>query len=140
MNPFQSLRDYELFVYSLPAQISSIMSSTLVVAQRRKFEAEVSGEVTLRVDHRLIIYERLSLRRLPLTIEDYSYEVWRSNEKLCWYDSQPHPHQPALASTHPHHKHIPPNIKHHRIPAPGLSFSEPNLPLLIREIEALLST
>jgi hypothetical protein len=43
-----------------------------------------------------------------------------------------------LASTHPHHKHLPPDIKHHRVPAPGLSFTEPNLPFLIREIEEML--
>jgi len=35
----------------------------------------------------------------------------------------------------PHHKHIPPDIKHHRIPAPHLSFVEPNRPFLIEEIE-----
>jgi hypothetical protein len=44
------------------------------------------------------------------------------------------PNDPTLASTHPHHKHIPPDIKHHRIPAPGLSFTQPNLPFLIEEI------
>jgi hypothetical protein len=43
-------------------------------------------------------------------------------------------------STHPHHKHIPPNIKHNRIPAPGLSFDQPNLPLLIAEIEQLAAS
>ncbi len=37
--------------------------------------------------------------------------------------------------THPHHKHIPPDIKHNRVPAPGLSFTQPNLPFLIEEIE-----
>ncbi len=35
----------------------------------------------------------------------------------------------------PHHKHVPPDIKHHHIPAPGLSFTRPNLPFLIEEIE-----
>ena len=35
----------------------------------------------------------------------------------------------------PHHKHILPDIKHHRLPAPGISFTQPNLPHLIREIE-----
>jgi hypothetical protein len=45
---------------------------------------------------------------------------------------------PALAATDPHHKHIPPDIKHHRIPAPDLSLTTPNLPFLIREIEQLL--
>ncbi len=46
---------------------------------------------------------------------------------------------PALQPTHPHHKHVPPDIRHDRIPAPGLSFAQPNLPFLINEIEALLA-
>lgn len=62
---------------------------------------------------------------MPSTREDNGY----------WYDPQPHPNDPALASTHPHHKHIPPEIKRHRIPAPGLGFDQPNLPFLIEEIE-----
>jgi hypothetical protein len=61
-------------------------------------------------------------------------------EKLCWYGSQRHPDDSALAATHPHHKHIPPDIKHHRIPAPELSFTEPSLPFLIQQIEQLLKT
>lgn len=56
-------------------------------------------------------------------------------DKLYWYDSWPHPNDPSLAETFPHHKHIPPNIKTHRVPAPGLSFGEPNLPFLIEEIQ-----
>jgi hypothetical protein len=43
-----------------------------------------------------------------------------------------------VKSTHPHHKHVPPNIKHNRIPAPEMSFTRPNLPALIREIEEML--
>ena len=42
----------------------------------------------------------------------------------------------SLADQFPHHKHIPPDIKHHRVPAPGLNFTEPNLPFLIREMES----
>jgi len=49
--------------------------------------------------------------------------------------SFPHPNDPSLASTDPHHKHVPPNIKHHRVPAPDLSFTRPNLPFLNEEIE-----
>jgi hypothetical protein len=30
---------------------------------------------------------------------------------------------------------VPPNIKRNRIPAPGISFTAPNLPFLIAEIE-----
>jgi hypothetical protein len=56
--------------------------------------------------------------------------------------AQPHPDNLALASTHPHHKHIRPDIKHNRArrapAAPGLSFTQPNLPFLIEEIEQIL--
>ena len=65
----------------------------------------------------------------------YGYEVWHGDEKLYWYDSQPHPDDPTLATTFPHHKHIPPDIKHHRVTAPDHSFTDPNLPVLIAEIE-----
>jgi len=30
------------------------------------------------------------------------------------------------------------DIKHYRVPAPGLSFSAPNLPFVIREVGAIL--
>ena len=62
-------------------------------------------------------------------------EVYQSAERLYWYDDFPHPNDPSLAATHPHHKHIPPDIKHHRVLAPEMSFTQPNLPLLIEEIE-----
>ena len=138
MSQFQSLRDYEVFVYTLPQRYSSLLHSTLVIAQRGRGLAELKGEIAFSGEYRLAIYERLIWDTGPLTIEGYSYEVWRGNEKLYWYDSQPHPNDPMLASTHPHHKHIPPDIKHHRIPAPGLSFTSPNLPSLIAEIESTL--
>jgi hypothetical protein len=73
-----------------------------------------------------------SVRRSPMTF------TRRVGEKFCWYDSQPHPGDPLLVSTHPHHKHIPPDIKHHRIPAPEMSFMRPNLPLVISEIEEVI--
>jgi len=138
MSPFLSLRDYETFIYSLPEQFPSILQSMLVVVQRGRSYAELSGEVLFADGYRLVVYERLTWDTGPLLSEGYGYEVWRGNEELYWYDSQPHPHDASLASTHPHHKHLPPDIKHHRIPAPGLSFSSPNLPHLIREIETIL--
>ena len=39
-----------------------------------------------------------------------------------------------IIQTTPHHKHIPPDIKHHRVPAPEMSFTRPNLPVMIEEI------
>lgn len=68
----------------------------------------------------------------------YGYTVSKADETLYYYDSQPHPDDPSLASNHPHHKHIPPDIKHHRIPAPDLSFERSNLEFIIHEIETTL--
>jgi hypothetical protein len=138
MSPFQSLREYELFVYTLPQRFPRILRSTLIVARRGRLFAELTGEIALPDGHRLAVYERLTWDTGSLIIEGYSYEVWRGSDKLYWYDSQPHPGDPTLASTEPHHKHLPPDIKHHRLPAPELSFTPPNLLFLIREIEALL--
>ena len=138
MNPFSSLDEYEQFVYTLQQQFPSILHSTLVVIRRGRQFAELNGELIFADGYRLVIYERLAWDDGPLNIEGYSYEAWHGGERLYWYDSQPHPHDPTLASTDPHHKHIPPDIKHHRIPAPELSFSAPNLPFLIHEIESLI--
>ena len=92
MNPFQSLREYERFVYTLQQRFPPIVRSTLLVIRRSRLSAELTGEITFAAGHR----------------------------------------------THPHHKHLPPDIKHHRIPAPGLSFTAPNLSFLIEEIETSL--
>jgi len=138
MNPFQSLRDYEKFVYTLKRRFPSVQMSTLIIVQRGKRMATLQGELAFAQGYRLTLKERLSFDRGPVMIEDYGYELWHQEAKIAWYDAQPHPDDPALASTQPHHKHIPPEIKHHRIPAPNMSFTQPNLPALIREIEALL--
>lgn len=53
MNPFQSLSEYELFIYTLQQQFPEILSSTLVVARRRKFEAEVTGQILSTDGYRL---------------------------------------------------------------------------------------
>jgi len=137
VNPFQSLLDYEEFVYTLQQSYSSIKSSSLVVIRRGKRVGILQGELTFDDGYRIVIRERLSFDSL-VEIEDYGYELWHDAEKFAWYDSQPHPNDPTLASTHPHHKHVPPNIKRNRIPAPNISFTKPNLPFLIQEVEDLI--
>jgi hypothetical protein len=129
--------DYELFLYTLTEQFTSIQRSTITFVRRGMTLARVAGEIEFDQNIRLVVRERLVYARMPMVIDGYGYEVWRGSEKLYWYDSQPHPNDPTLMVTHPHHKHVPPNIKHHRIPAPGLSFTEPNLPFLIQEIEQM---
>jgi hypothetical protein len=135
---FRSSEDYELFLYTLQDQFSSIRGSTIVFVRRGDSLARASGEILFDQEFRLVVLERLLFGRLPLVIDAYGYEIWRGEEKLCWYDSQPHPDDETLQSTHPHHKHVPPDIKHNRIPAPGMSFDQPNTPTLIEEIEELI--
>ena len=136
MNPFQSLADYERFIYTLPALYPSVRRSTLTVVRRGAKAALLTGDLDIGI-YRIVMRENLSFADGVGQIVSYGYEVWCGSTKTFWYDSQAHPNDPSLARTHPHHKHIPPDIKHNRIPAPGLSFTEPNLPFLIREVEGL---
>lgn len=139
MNPFPSLREYETYIYTLPQRHPIIQQSTLVLVPRGSRVAVLQGELFFPNGFRITVKERLSLEANALQIEFYGYEQWREAEKIGWYDAQPHPNDPSLASTFPHHKHIPPHIKQNRVPAPGMSFSPPNLPLLIAEIEDLIA-
>jgi hypothetical protein len=136
----RNLADYELFIYALQDDYPSIEISTLTVIHQATDVATVEGELYFRKGARLRVFELVRFDMTPPRIAHYGYEVWRGEEKLYWYDSQPHPNDSSLHSTAPHHKHIPPNIRHHRVVAPDLSSTEPNLPFLIRETERLLET
>jgi hypothetical protein len=138
VNPFLSLPEYEEFIYTLPQHYPAIAVSTLVVVRRGASQATVAGILTFAAGYQLVVRERLTAEDGLVRLERYSYEGWRNLEILYWYDSQAHPNNPALALNHPHHKHVPPDIKHNRIPAPGLSFTQANLPFLIHEIEQIL--
>jgi len=137
-NPLRTPEDYELFLYTLMEQFPLICRSTVTFIRRGSSLARVAGELYFDHDIRLIVRERVLYHRLPVVIDWYGYEAWRGEEKLYWYDSQPHPGDTLLQSTCPHHKHIPPDIKHNRVPASEMSFVQPNLPMLIREIEGLI--
>jgi len=137
-NPLRTPEDYELFLYTLTENFSSVRQSTITFVRRGASLARVAGELFFDLEIRLVVRERILFHRLPAIIDWYGYEVWQSNKKLYWYDSQPHPDDSGLQSSHPHHKHIPPDMKHHRIPAPELSFGRPNITILIQEIEAFM--
>ncbi len=138
-NPLRTAADYELFLYSLIEQYPAVRHSTLVLIRRGSTLTRVEGELRFEHEIRLVIRERLLADRSPLVIDAYGYEIWLGDVKQYWYDSQPHPGDPTLQSTHPHHKRVPPNIKHNRIPAPTMSFTVPNLPALIQEINQLIA-
>ncbi|OQY46408.1 MAG: hypothetical protein B6242_08070 [Anaerolineaceae bacterium 4572_78] len=135
---FRTPSDYELFLYTITEQFSYVLRSSLVFIRRGSTLARIRGELFFGHDIRLVVSERVIFDTLQLVIDWYGYEVWQGNKKLYWYDSQPHPNDPTLASTHPHHKHVPPNIRRNRIPAPNMSFEYPNLPALIAEIEEFI--
>ncbi len=130
---FPSLSDYERLVYTLQQVYPSIQRSTLVVIRRGPAFAELSGSLEFSNGVVLQVWEDLDFARGA--IQAYSYAVEQTGQRLYWYDPQPHPNDPTLSYTFPHHKHVPPNIKRHRVPAPGLSFDQPNLDFLIEEIE-----
>ncbi len=139
-NPLRTLEDYELFLYTLPERFKSIGQTTVTLVRRGATLARVAGEINFDGGFRVKVVERILTHRSPAVIDAYGYEIWRGMEKVCWYDCQPHPDEPSLQSTHPHHKHVPPDIKHHRLPALQMSFTEPNIPTLIAEVEGLIRT
>ncbi|SLM28815.1 conserved hypothetical protein [Desulfamplus magnetovallimortis] len=138
INQLRTPDDYELFIYTISEIFPSVRHSTLTFVRKGSFLARVAGEVWFDNNIRIVVRERLVYTRLPVVIDWYGYEVWKGEEKLYWYDSQPHPNDLTLQSTYPHHKHIPPNIKHNRIPAPDIFFTKPNIPSLIREVEKII--
>ena len=134
MNPLKSLTDYSRFVAELLHR-STVDRSTVAVWSDSPYTGVSEGEVFFSNDIRLRLREELDFDAGLVT--SYGYEVHRGAERLYWYDDFPHPNDPSLASTFPHHKHVPPDIKHNRVPAPEMSFTRANLPVLIREIEEL---
>jgi hypothetical protein len=130
-----SLSNYSHFVAELLYR-PPVEHSSVAVWSDSPYTGVAEGEVFFSNDIRLRMREELDFDADLIT--SYGYEVYRGAERLYWYDDFPHPNDPSLASTFPHHKHVPPNIKRNRIPAPGLSFTKPNLPVLIEEIEALI--
>lgn len=135
-DPLHSLDAYSEFI-ARTLDRPSVKRSTVRVWSISPFTGIAEGEIWFRNDFRLRIREEIDFDEN--LIVSYGYEVYRGREKLFWYDDFPHPHDPRLSTTHPHHKHIPPNIKRNRIPAPGLSFEVPNLRIIVREIEQLIS-
>ncbi len=133
--PLISLVNYSRFVAE-SVDHALVERSTVAVWSTSPYTGIAEGEIFFSQEFRLRMREELDFEAGLITA--YGYEVYRGEEKLYWYDDFPHPRDPTLASTFPHHKHVPPDIKHNRIPAPEMSFIQPNLRVLIQEIENLI--
>jgi len=126
-----SRAEYENLLYTLTHRYAEVTASTLRLYSNSATTAFVRGVVQFRNGLELRVFEYLDLTDGELL--DYSYEVFRGDEKIRWYDPQPHPEDVELKQTFPHHFHTEPDIKHHRLPAPGISSAAPNLPTLIAD-------
>ena len=133
-NPLKSLAAYSHFVAQLFDR-PTVEHSTIAVWSESPYTGTAEGEVLFSNGMRMRVREELDFEIGSITA--YGYEVYRGSQRLYWYDDFPHPDDQSLAATHPHHKHIPPDLKRHRVPAPDMSFVQPNLPVLVREIEEL---
>jgi Family of unknown function (DUF6516) len=133
--PLQSLAAYSHFVAEVLDR-PMVQRSTVALWSNSPFTGTAEGEVFFSGGFRLRMRQELDFDSELITA--YGYEAYRGEERLYWYDDFPHPNDPTLASTHPHHKHVPRDIKHHRIPAPDMSFTRPNLLMLVHEVEALI--
>ena len=132
-NPLRSLLDYSRFV-SEHLDRASVERSTVIVWPASPYTGIAEGEVFFAGGFRLRLRQEIDFDAGLIT--SYGYEVYKGEERLYWYDDFPHPDDKTLAVTHPHHKHELPDIKHNRVPAPAMSFERPNLPALVKEIEA----
>lgn len=123
--------EYEQFIYGLPNAYPQITRSTLSLYTISASAAVVEGSLFFDNGLELQVVEVLDFKNGR--IRRYGYTILRGDEKIRWYDPQPHPDNPDLAATFPHHRHELPSIKDNRRPAPGISFTAPNLPALIKD-------
>lgn len=135
-NPLVSVADYSQFLAELVNR-PDVVRSTITAWSASPYTGVAEGDLFFVGGFRLRMREEIDFDEQLIT--SYGYEIYRGAEKLYWYDDFPHPNDPTLASTHPHHKHVPPNINRNRNPAPGISFTAPNLPQIIQELEELMA-
>jgi hypothetical protein len=130
--PLDDIANYSALVYALVERHPFVTSSTLALVPIGATLAKLEGRIECQGGVHVEVWELIDLA--ASRIRAYSYEVYRGDQKICWYDSWEHPEIPALASTFPHHRHMLPNLRDHRVPAPGISFESPNLDVVLNDI------
>jgi len=127
--------EYERFIYTIVDTYPVVEKSTLRFFTTSATAGLLKGEMWFSNGLELRVVEVIDFAAREFL--DYSYVVYQSKQKIFWYDPQPHPEDATLAKTFPHHKHELPNIRQNRKTAPGITFSNSNLPGLIAEIATL---
>lgn len=135
--PLDDIASYSAWVYSLAERHSCVTASTLALAPIGATLAKLEGRVECHGRFAIDVWELVDFT--AHRIRTCSYEVHRHDEKIGWHDPWPHPEIEALAANFPHHKHVPPDLRHHRVPAPGISFEAPNLDVVLADISRLIS-
>jgi len=132
---FPSRPEYERFIYTIVDTYQTVEKSTVRFFTTSATAGLLKGTLWFSNGFELRVVEVIDFAAGEIL--DYSYAVYKNNQKIIWYDPQPHPKDVVLAKTFPHHKHELPNIRQNRKPALGISFNNPNLPLVIAEIATL---
>ncbi len=87
-NPLKSLTNYSRFVTELLNR-PTVEHSTVAVWSDSRYTGIAEGDVLFSNDIRLRLREELDFDAGLIT--SYGYEVYRSAERLHWYDDFPHP-------------------------------------------------
>jgi hypothetical protein len=132
---FPSRPDYEKLIYNIVQTYPEVKDSSLHFFTTSATAGLLKGSLIFKNGYVLQVTEVIDFGAGEIL--DYSYTLSKDGERICWHDPQPHPNDPILAITFPHHVHEQPNIKQNRKPAQGISFNEPNLPILIKQISSL---
>ena len=130
--PLDDIASYSAWVYALAERHPKLTGSTLALAPIGATLAKLEGRIECEGGFPVAVWELVDFA--ARRIRTYSYEVHRHGEKIGWYDPWPHPEIAELAAAFPHHKHLPPDLRHHRVPAPGISFEMPNLDVVIEDV------
>ena len=89
--------EYERLLYTLPQSYPEVKSSSLHFFTTSGSTGLVRGSVWFHNGLELRVQELMDFS--DGEILSYSYAVFRGEERIRWYDPQPHPEAPELAST-----------------------------------------
>ncbi len=91
-----SVEAYSQAIYALVDPRASVHQHTIRIYARGARLGVLEGQIEFDGGLVLRVFERLDFARQR--IMTYSYEIWRDQQQLCWYDPQEHPNDASLAS------------------------------------------